>query len=96
VTIDTSKLKVSTKALVVGFLSLGGLATVPAVNAPLTAFLNAHHSLAPIVSTLVAVWTVLHNPVVQDALGIKRTVEVKETTEEVVVKPDAAAAKDAK
>jgi hypothetical protein len=96
VTIDTSKLKVSTKALVVGFLSLGGLATVPAVNAPLTAFLNAHHSLAPIASTLVAVWTVLHNPVVQDALGIKRTVEVKETTEQVSIAPDVAAAKDAK
>lgn len=74
-TIDTSKFKFSTKALIVGFISLGGLATIPAVNAPLTAFLEAHHGLAPLVSALIAVYTVLHNPVVEDALGIRKAME---------------------
>lgn len=87
--IDTSKLKISTKALVSGFIGLGGLAQIPAVNIPLTAFLTQHPKIAPLVASALGVWTVLHNPQVEDFLGIKTTTEVKQTTEEVTLTDEA-------
>lgn len=83
--IDTSKLKISTKALISGFIGLGGLAQIPAVNAPLTSFLTHHHNLGPLVGSVIGIWTVLHDPEVQDFLGIKTTTEVKRTTEAVTL-----------
>ena len=83
--IDTSKLKVSTKGMVALFMMFGGLMQIPTVSQMVLAIAAQHKNLAAIVTALMGIYTALHNPEVQDALGIKHTVETKETTEEVTV-----------
>lgn len=80
-TIDTAKLKVSTKSLMGLVVSAGALFQVPAVHDFMIAQAENHPHILGIIASLTAACTLLHNPQVEDILGIKRTVEVK--TEEV-------------
>lgn len=81
--IDTAKLKISTKALVSAAATIGVFLQIPAVNQAFTKVANAHPRLAPAIGAIGAIWTLLHDPKVAEFLGIKKTLEVKETTEEV-------------
>lgn len=83
-TIDTSKLQASTKKLFGLVVTAGALFQIPAVHDFLLAQVHNHPHLAGVAATLTGIFTLLHNPQVQDVLGIKQTVEVK--TEEVSVK----------
>lgn len=85
-TIDTSKLQASTKNLMGLVVTAGTLFQIPAVHDFLIIQVHAHPHLAGIFGTLTAVAALLHNPQVQDVLGIKRTVEIKD--EEVSLAPD--------
>jgi hypothetical protein len=85
VTIDTSKLRISTKGLVGFIVSAGTLFQIPEVHDFLISAAHNHPHILGILGSLTGVAALLHNPQVQDALGIKRTVEVK--TEEVTLAP---------
>lgn len=69
--IDTAKLKVSTKSMVAALLAFGGLMQVPAVSQLVLKITVNHPTIASIVTAVLGIYTVLHNPQVQDALGIK-------------------------
>lgn len=72
--IDTAKLKVSTKSLVAMFTVFGTLMQVPAVNQYVLSVTSQHKNLAALVTAISGIALLLHNPEVQDALGIKKTV----------------------
>jgi hypothetical protein len=78
--IDTAKLKVSTQAMVASVLTLGGLLQIPEVHDVVLSLTHDHPHIVTILATFTGVYGLLHNPEVQDALGIKRTIEVKEET----------------
>lgn len=84
-TIDTSKLRISTKGLVGFIVTAGTLFQIPEVHDFLIAAAHNHPHILGILGSVTGVCALLHNPEVQDALGIKRTVEVK--TEEVNIAP---------
>lgn len=83
--IDTAKLKVSTKSLVSALLGFGAVMQVPAVSAYVLTITKDHAHIAAWVTSLAGAAMLLHNPQVQEALGIKQTV----TTEQVSLAPDA-------
>jgi hypothetical protein len=87
-TIDTSKLKLSTKSLVAAFFAFGGLMQIDSVKQLVLSATAAHPRIAGLVTFAVGAYSVLHSPEVQQALGIKQTVAV--TTEEVTLKTDEA------
>lgn len=87
--IDTAKLKISTKTLVGLFLAFGSAMQIPAVNQFVLSVTAQHKNLASLVTVLSGIALLLHNPEVQDALGIKKTVAVTETMEEVSLAKDA-------
>ena len=82
--VDTSKLRVSTKRLVALLLAAGSLFQVPEVHDQLIAMAHGHPHIIGWIGAATGIAMLLHRPEVQDALGIKRTVEVK--TEEVALK----------
>jgi hypothetical protein len=84
-TIDTSKLRVSTKSLVGLVVTAGTLFQIPAVHDFIIALAHNHPHVLGFFGTVTGVIGLLHNPAVQDVLGIKRSVEVK--TEEVTIAP---------
>lgn len=84
-TIDAGKLKISTKALASAFMLFGALMQIDVVK-QFVLQLTAHHPhIASIVTAAIGVYAILHNPLVEQTLGIKQTVETK--TEEVTLKP---------
>lgn len=85
-TIDTSKLQASTKNLMGIVVTAGTLFQIPAVHDFILLQVHDHPHISGIVATLTGVFTLLHNPQVEEVLGIKRTVDVK--TEEVSIAPD--------
>jgi len=87
--IDTAKLKVSTKTLVALFLGFGSAMQIPQVNQFVLAVTAQHKNLASLVTAISGIALLLHNPEVQDALGIKKTVQVTETSEQVSLAKDA-------
>lgn len=87
--IDTAKLKVSTKTLVALLFAFGSAMQVPAVNQFVLSITAQHKNLASIVTAITGIAMLLHNPEVQDALGIKKTVQVTETSEQVSLAKDA-------
>lgn len=84
--IDTAKLKISTKTMLGLLVGFGSLMQIPAVNQLVASITLQHKNIAAIVTTLMGTYALLHNPEVQDALGIKKTVQVTETSEEVSLK----------
>ena len=84
--IDTSQLKFSTKSLVSALLGFGAVMQVPAVSQYVLALTQAHPHTAATITVLSGAAMLLHNPQVQEALGIKQTV----TTEQVVLKDEVA------
>jgi hypothetical protein len=85
VQIDTSKLKFSTKSLVSALLGFGAVMQVPAVSQFVLGITKEHPHVAATLTSMAGAAMLLHNPQVQEALGIKQTV----TTEEVTLKPEA-------
>lgn len=85
-TIDTSKLQVSTKGLIAVTATAGTLFQIPAVHDFLIAQAHNHPHVLGALGTLTGIFALLHNPEVAAALGIKQTVEVK--TEEVALASD--------
>jgi hypothetical protein len=81
--IDTSKLKISTKGLVALFVAFGGFMQIPAVNQFVLSLTTHHKRAAAVVTAIGGIYAVLHDPQVQDALGIKHTREIVDKTEEV-------------
>ena len=73
--IDTAKLKVSTKSMVAALLAFGGLMQVPAVSQLVLKITANHPTIASVVTALLGIYTVLHDPRVQDALGIETDAE---------------------
>ena len=69
-TLDLSKLKFSTKSLIGFLLSIGTLLEIPQVSAPVFAFVKLHPHYAAALGMLTGVVTLLHNPVVDNLLGI--------------------------
>lgn len=82
--IDTANLKISTKSIVTGLLAFGAFMQIPAVNAFVIAQTTLHPKLTGLITAISGVYAVLHNPQVQEALGVKQTV----TTESVTVAPE--------
>lgn len=80
--IDTSKLQASTKKLMGLVVTAGTLFQVPAVHDFILSQVHDHPHISGIVATLTGIFTLLHNPQVEEVLGLKQTV----TTEEVSVK----------
>lgn len=87
--IDTAKLKVSTKTLVALLVAFGSAMQIPAVNQLVLSITAQHKNFASIVTAITGIAMLLHNPEVQDALGIKKTVQVTETSEQVSLAKDA-------
>lgn len=87
--IDTAKLKVSTKSMVAAVLAAGSVLQVGVVHDYVLSIAGAHPHVVAAIGTITGIYGLLHNPEVQDALGIKRTVEVTEKTESVVLAKDA-------
>lgn len=67
---DTADLKISTKRIATVLAGVGALVQVPAVKDELVRLVNAHPHYATIAATAVSLWTLIHNPQVQKALGI--------------------------
>ncbi len=88
--VSQAQLKATTKSLVALAVSAGGLFQVPAVHDALISATHAHPHWAGAIGPAMAIGALLHNPQVQAALGVKRTVEVK--TETVAVDPSASGA----
>ena len=84
--IDTSKLKLSTKSLVSALLGFGALMQIPAVSQLVLGLTEKHPHAAAMITALSGAAMLLHNPQVQEVLGIRQTV----TTEEVVLKEEPA------
>lgn len=84
--IDTAKLKISTKTMLGIVVGFGSLLQVPAVNQFVVDHTLNHKHLTSMVGMVMGVYALLHNPEVQDALGIKKTVQLTETSEEVSLK----------
>lgn len=80
---NIARLKASTKSLLGAAVAGGSLLQIPAVHDTLAALTLHHPRWVGAVATATAIAALLHNPQVQDVLGIKRTVKV----EEVVVTP---------
>jgi len=83
--IDTAKLKVSTKGLVGLFVAFGSFMQIPAVKDFVLKQTEHHPRVAAWATTVAGIYAVLHNPEVQEALGIKHTREVVDKTEEVQI-----------
>ena len=83
-TIDTSKLRFSTKSLVAVVTTFGGLMQIPQVGNTVMALAKGHPHITAAVAMVMSAAMLLHNPQVEAILGIKQTVAV--TTEEVTVK----------
>jgi hypothetical protein len=84
--IDTAKLKISTKTMLGLVIGFGSLMQIPAVNQFVAAHTLEHKNLTSLVGTVMGIYALLHNPEVRDALGIKKTVQLTETSEEVSLK----------
>lgn len=69
--IDTAKLKVSTKSMVGALIAFGGFMQIPAVSQFALKITASRPSIASVVTAVLGVYAVLHNPQVQDALGIE-------------------------
>lgn len=85
-TVDTSKLKISTKTLVSALFVFGALMQIPQVNQVVIRLTNAHPHIAAVVTALMCIYALLHTPEVQQALGIKETVTA--TVEKVTLAPE--------
>lgn len=72
-TFDFSKLKISTKALIGFLLSLGSFLQIPAVSAPVFAFVKTHPHWASALAVLTGVVGLLHNPQVEAFFNYKAT-----------------------
>jgi hypothetical protein len=83
--IDTSKLKISTKGIVGFFVAFGGFMQIPAVSSFVLDLTSHNKRIVAALTAIGGIYTVLHNPQVQDALGIKHTREVLDKTEEVTL-----------
>lgn len=86
--IDTAKLKISTKTILGVLVGFGSLMQIPVVSQFVASVTMQHKNVAAIVTSLMGMYALLHNPEVQDALGIKKTVQVTETSEEVSLAKD--------
>lgn len=86
--IDTAKLKISTKTMLGFVIGFGSLMQVPAVNEFVAAHTLQHKNLTSLVATVMGIYALLHNPEVQEAFGIKKTVQVTQTSEEVSLAKD--------
>ena len=75
--IDTSKLKISTKSLVVMLMGFGTLMQIPAVSQFVLALTSQHKNVASVVTAITGIAMLLHNPEVQDVLGMKRAEDSK-------------------
>ena len=84
-TIDTSQIKISTKGIVSAVLAFGSLMQVPAFSALVLGFADHHPHISSIVAAGTAIAALLHNPTVQNILGIKET--VTDTNETVTIAP---------
>lgn len=67
---DTADLKISTKRIATVLAGVGALVQVPAVKDELVRLVNTHPHYATIAATTVSLWTLIHNPQVQKALGL--------------------------
>ena len=74
VTIDTSKLRVSTKQLLGLVGAAGALLQIQAVHDFVIAHAVAHPHVTIVLAMITAAAALLHDPQVQDALGVKHTV----------------------
>jgi hypothetical protein len=83
--IDTAKLRASTKGWMGMVIAAGSLFQIPQVHDFLILQAHDHPHLTGLIGTITGIAGLLHIPQVQDALGIKRTVEIK--TEEVLIAP---------
>ena len=87
--IDTAKLKISTKTMLGGVIGFGSLMQIPVVSEFVAAHTLQHKNLTSLVATVMGIYALLHNPEVQDALGIKTTTQLTQTSEEVSLAKDA-------
>ena len=78
-TFDLSKLKFSTKGLIAFLLGLGSLLQVPQVSAPVFAFAKLHPHFAAALGLVIGIIGLLHNPTVDQILGINQTTTVDTT-----------------
>ena len=78
-TFDLSKLKFSTKGLIAFLLGLGSLLQVPQVSAPVFAFAKLHPHFAAALGLVIGIIGLLHNPTVDQILGINQTTTVNTT-----------------
>jgi hypothetical protein len=72
-TLDFSKLKLSTKGLIAFLLGLGSLLQIPAVGNVVLAAAKTHPHFAVALTVLTGVVTLLHNPQVDAFFGITQT-----------------------
>ena len=86
--LDFTKLKISTKSLIAFLIGLGSLMQVPQISGPVIAFAAHHPHVATIVAALTAIIGLLHNPTVDAILGIKQTVASQTLTVGAVSKTD--------
>lgn len=87
--IDTAKLKISTKRLFAFFLCFGGLMQIPTVSGFVGSVTLHHPHVAALVTAVTGIALLLHNPEVQDVLGIKTTHVLTETSEKITLVKDA-------
>ena len=69
-TIDTSKLRVSTKSLAAAVTALGTLWQIRAVHDGVLAFVSAHPHYSGIFGAVGVVWALLHDPQVREVCGM--------------------------
>lgn len=74
-TLDITKMRLSTKGLVAFLIGLGSLLQIPAIETPLLAAAKQHPHVATILAALTGVAAVLHNPKVEKLLGIQTTTD---------------------
>jgi hypothetical protein len=79
-TLNLSELKLSTKSLISFLLVIGSLLQIPQVSATVFAFIKLHPHYASAFAVLTGIIALLHNPLVEQALGIKQTVDIKTET----------------
>lgn len=70
-TLDITKMRLSTKGLVAFLIGLGSLLQIPAIETPLLAAAKQHPHVATILAALTSIAAVLHNPKVEKLLGIQ-------------------------
>lgn len=67
---DSATLKGSTKRIAAALAAVGALVQVPAVKDALVKLVETHPHYASLAATAVTLWTLIHNPQVEQILGL--------------------------